>query len=50
MEEQKPPAEPEVVNPRYAGATFGDVARALARPLQKDEDEAPEGQGKPTRP
>ena len=42
MGEKKQPAdEPEVVNPRYAGATFGDIARALARPVREDEDAVP---------
>ena len=42
MDEQKRPAdEPEVVNPRYAGATFGDVARALVKP-RESQDEAGE--------
>ena len=40
MEDQKRPAdEPEVVNPRYAGATFGDVARALAKQRERDRDD-----------
>ena len=33
--------EPEIRNPRYAGATFGDVARGLFRPMpvrESDED------------
>ena len=34
-ERKRPAAEPEVLNPRYAGATFGDVARALARPTSE---------------
>ena len=42
MEERKPPAEPEVVNPRYAGATFGDVARALAKPVSETDEEGVE--------
>jgi len=31
MTETRKPKEPEVVNPRYAGATPAMVARALAR-------------------
>lgn len=41
----KPPPKVEVLNPRYAGATPGMVARALMRQKPKDEDR----KGKPSR-
>ena len=40
------PDEPEVRNPRYAGATIGDLVRALVRPRKpkaRKEKEQPAG-------
>ena len=33
-----PAKEPEIVNPFYAGATPGMVAKALARPVKKEDE------------
>ena len=41
-EQQRRSEEPEVLNPRFAGATFGDVARGLFRPAK--ERDAQEGE------
>ena len=30
------PKEPEIINPRYAGATLGRVVRALLRPVKQE--------------
>jgi len=51
MTETRKPKEPEVVNPRYAGATPAMVARALARgnngeKLEKSKASAKTGDGK----
>ena len=43
-EQKRPAAEPEVLNPRYAGATFGDVARALAKPTNESDENGGDGE------